>query len=127
MTEPSTAARKLASDILMRHPPCLRDDVPMNYLIDDIAASIEQLRAEVERLRAAIQESYEEQLYAALGDGVTGNGGNWWPGGMSTAEWFCRCAGISYVPKFKRTELATRVPEIARTLVHQQLPETKEG
>lgn len=41
MTEPSTAARKLALDILMRHPPCLRDDVPLNYLIDDIAASID--------------------------------------------------------------------------------------
>jgi hypothetical protein len=36
-TEPSAWARHQAINILQRHPPCLRDDVPMNYFIDDIA------------------------------------------------------------------------------------------
>ncbi len=34
-------ARNTAFQILIRHPDCLRDDVSLNGLIEDIAAAIE--------------------------------------------------------------------------------------
>jgi hypothetical protein len=43
-TEPSAWARHQAFNILQRHPPCLRDDVPMNYFIDDIADRLDDAR-----------------------------------------------------------------------------------
>lgn len=42
--EPSTAARQEAFNILTRHPPCLRDDVSLSDLIDDIATAIDKAR-----------------------------------------------------------------------------------
>lgn len=41
LSEPSPSARQAAFRILQRHPPCLRDGVPLNDLIDDIAAAID--------------------------------------------------------------------------------------
>jgi hypothetical protein len=46
--EPTPAARAIAFKILRKHPECLRDDVVMNDLIDDIAAAIDSVAAEVE-------------------------------------------------------------------------------
>lgn len=47
MTErdPTTWARHQAFNILTRHPDCLRDDVVMDDLIDDIAARLDDARA----------------------------------------------------------------------------------
>jgi hypothetical protein len=73
--------------------------------------------AEIERLRAALVESYQDNLYASLHDGATGNEGKWWPGGMSTAEWFCTMAEIGQRPQFTKEELLERVPEIATKMV----------
>lgn len=39
--EPSAATRQRAFGILQRHPDCLRDDVMLNELIEDIAEQIE--------------------------------------------------------------------------------------
>ena len=46
MAEPSTEARQEAFNILARHPDCIRDDVVMNDLIDDIAQSLDAYYAD---------------------------------------------------------------------------------
>lgn len=50
--QPSRQARQQAHDILMRHPPCLRDGVPLDFLIEDIAAAIDGTAAAPEMLAA---------------------------------------------------------------------------
>lgn len=40
MTDP----RQIAFNILTRHPDCIRDDVSLNDLIEDIAAAITEAR-----------------------------------------------------------------------------------
>lgn len=40
--EPSREARQTAFKILSKHPDCLRDDVVLNDLIDDIALAIQE-------------------------------------------------------------------------------------
>lgn len=40
-SRPTEAARHAAFSILQRHPDCLRDDVVLNDLIDDIATAID--------------------------------------------------------------------------------------
>ena len=44
MPEPTTWARQQAFSILTRHPDCLKDDVSMNDLIDDIAERLDDAR-----------------------------------------------------------------------------------
>ena len=46
--EPSAFARATAFNILTRHPECLRDDVTLNDLMDDIAIAIDRGRPKSE-------------------------------------------------------------------------------
>jgi hypothetical protein len=89
----------------------------MGYAALRAIEAVARLRAEIARLRAALEESYQDNLYSALHCGVTGDGGKWWPGGMSDAEWFCRQAEISQRPEFTLEELLARVPGIAQRMV----------
>lgn len=56
--------------------------------------------AEIEQLRALLVESYVENLYSAM-------------------------AGISTKPEFTKDELMARIPEIAKSIVHEQKAEMK--
>lgn len=44
MSGPSDYARAKAFNMLTRHPDCLQDDYPLQDLIDDIAAAIDEAR-----------------------------------------------------------------------------------
>lgn len=91
----------------------------MSLVSDERVEELLATEAKVGRLRDALIESFQDNLYNAIHCGVTGNGGKWWPGGMSDAEWFCRQAGIGYEPKFDKETLLARVPEIAKTMIEQ--------
>jgi hypothetical protein len=110
-------ARSLSLRSMARHELDHKGNVELAGVLNAVADSIDRDAAEIARLRAALTESYQDNLYNAIHQGVNGNGGKWWPGGMSDAEWFCRQAGIGYEPRFTRQELLARVPEIADKMV----------